>query len=74
SLFADPRVQRGDFEFALLDARHPLVRRAHDALGDAPVSGTSRLPARRSVFRRGASAMLVTEVFLPALADFHPPR
>ncbi|MEO1358209.1 MAG: chorismate lyase, partial [Pseudomonadota bacterium] len=74
SLFADPRVERGGFEFALLDARHPLVRRAHDALGDAPVVGTARLPARRSVFRRGASAMLVTEVFLPALARFQPPR
>ncbi|MDY7508954.1 chorismate--pyruvate lyase family protein [Ralstonia sp. 22086] len=74
SLFADPRVERGDFEFALLDARHPLVRRAHGALGDAPVAGTARLPARRSVFRRGASAMLVTEVFLPALSNFHPPR
>lgn len=74
SLFADPRVARGAFEFALLDARHPLVRRAHDALGDAPVAGTRRLPARRSVFRRGASAMLVTEVFLPALAGFQPPR
>ena len=74
SLFADPRVERGRFEFALLDARHPLVRRGHEALGDAPMTGTARLPARRSVFRRGASAMLVTEVFLPALADFHPPR
>lgn len=46
------RASRGDFEFALLDARHLLVRRAHAALGDAPVSGTERLPARRSVFRR----------------------
>jgi chorismate--pyruvate lyase len=73
SLFADPRVERGEFEFALLDARHPLVRRAHGALGDAPVMRTERLPARRSVFRRGASAMLVTEVFLPALAGFSPP-
>ncbi|OAI81278.1 chorismate--pyruvate lyase, partial [Ralstonia solanacearum] len=33
----------------------------------------ARLPARRSVFRRGVSAMLVTEVFLPALAAFDPP-
>ena len=74
SLFADPRVARGDFEFALLDTHHPLVRRAHHALSDAPITGVERLPARRSVFRRGASAMLVTEVFLPALAGFKPPR
>ena len=74
SLFADPRVERGKFEFALLDGRHPLVRRGQAALGDAPMTGTARLPARRSVFRRGASAMLVTEVFLPTLADFQPPR
>ena len=74
SLFADPRVERGRFEFALLDGHHPLVRRGQAALGDAPMTGTARLPARRSVFRRGASAMLVTEVFLPTLADFQPPR
>jgi len=43
-------------------------------LSDAPITGVERLPARRSVFRRGASAMLVTEVFLPALAGFKPPR
>ncbi|CBJ41984.1 chorismate--pyruvate lyase [Ralstonia solanacearum] len=73
ALFADPRVARGAFEFAQLDVRHPLVRRARAVLGGTPLGGMARLPARRSVFRRGASAMLVTEVFLPALAAFDPP-
>ncbi|MHA6910367.1 chorismate--pyruvate lyase family protein [Ralstonia pseudosolanacearum] len=73
ALFADPRVARGAFEFALLDGRHPLVRQAHAALGGTLPGAMARLPARRSVFRRGVSAMLVTEVFLPALAAFDPP-
>lgn len=67
------RALPGAFEFALLDGRHPLVRRAHAALGGTPPGAMARLPARRSVFRRGVSAMLVTEVFLPALAAFDPP-
>lgn len=46
SLFADPHTQRGDSEFALLDARHPLVRRTRDALGNTSVADMARLPTR----------------------------
>ena len=62
-LFSYPGFRRGAIEFLRLDARHPLYRRAA-ALG--PVATT--LWARRSRHRLGNQAVLVTEVFLPAVA------
>ncbi len=61
-LFSYPGFERGAIEFLRLDARHPLYRRAA-ALG--PV--TTTLWARRSRHRLGNQAVLVTEVFLPAV-------
>jgi len=64
-LFVDPAVRRDPFEFARLLPHHPLrlaLQRILPAMGPVPM-----LPARRSVFRRGAGIMLVTEVFLPDL-------
>lgn len=62
-LFTHPGFLRGAIEFRRLDQRHPLFRRAA-ALGF--VGDT--LWARRSLHRLGAQQVLVTEVFLPALA------
>jgi len=65
ALFVDPRVRRDPFQFARLTPCHPLrqaLQRVLPALASVPM-----LPARRSVFRRGGGAMLVTEVFLPDL-------
>lgn len=65
ALFVDPRVRRDPFQFARLSPHHPLrqaLQRILPALASVPM-----LPARRSVFRRGGGAMLVTEVFLPDL-------
>ncbi len=65
ALFVDPRVRRDPFQFARLSPHHPLrqaLQRVLPALASVPM-----LPARRSVFRRGGGAMLVTEVFLPDL-------
>jgi chorismate--pyruvate lyase len=65
ALFADPLVARGPFEYARLDPRHPLWRRASRLLG-------RKLPAlwaRRSLFRRRGRPLMVTEVFLPGLVD-----
>ncbi|ABF09930.1 chorismate lyase [Cupriavidus metallidurans] len=65
ALFVDPRVRRDPFQFARLTPCHPLrqaLQRVLPALSSEPM-----LPARRSVFRRGGGAMLVTEVFLPDL-------
>ena len=65
SLFSDPLILRGTLQFARLRARHPLVRRAADAVGADRLGYP--LFARRSLFRRKRGIMLVTEVFLPAV-------
>jgi len=70
SLFSDPLVRRAPIQFARLHAGHPLVRRVRLALG---VAACQQLPAhapllaRRSLFYRHGSLLLVTDVFLPAL-------
>jgi chorismate--pyruvate lyase len=64
-LFSHPGFRRGDIEFRRLDKRHPLYQRAV-ALG--AISRT--LWARRSLHRFGRQQVLVTEVFLPAVALF----
>lgn len=69
SLFSDPLVTRAPLQYARLHANHPLVRRI-----GAVIDLRSKLPpqlplyARRSLFRRHGSVMLVTDVFLPALS------
>jgi chorismate--pyruvate lyase len=65
TLFDDPLVARGALQFSLLHATHPLMQRIAklDLLGTA----ASSLYARRSLFTRRGSSLLVTEVFLPAL-------
>ncbi len=65
ALFRDPLVRRGPLEFARVDARHPLGRRARRVLGgELPA-----LWARRSLFHRRGRPLMVTEVFLPALLE-----
>ena len=64
-LFTDPLVHRTPFEYARVDARHPLWKRARQVFGrDFPV-----LWARRSLFRRHGRPLMVTEVFLPAIRE-----
>ncbi|RJF97776.1 chorismate--pyruvate lyase family protein [Noviherbaspirillum saxi] len=67
TLFGDPRVARGTLQYARLHAQHPLVRRASAALGQKHF--VSPLFARRCLYRRKNGVLLVTELFLPALAD-----
>ena len=76
TLFYDPRVTRGELEFARLRPGHPLVARVHAALGrDGSAQDTSVGPtdtiyfARRCVYRRRQGLLLVTEVFLPEVLD-----
>jgi chorismate--pyruvate lyase len=66
TLFYDPLVRRGSLEFARLGADHPLVRRAHAAIGGAGAQQPI-YHARRCVYRRRQGLLLVTEVFLPAV-------
>jgi chorismate lyase len=72
TLFGDPRVVRGSMQFARLRAQHPLARRACAAVGD----GQMDFPifARRCLYRRRNGALLVTELFLPAIADLKPAK
>lgn len=67
ALFTDPLVQRQPMQFGRLPRHHPLVRRLGSQWmggGELPV----HLLARRSVFLRRGTPLLVTEVFLPALS------
>ena len=64
-LFSDPTIERRPFRYRRIDARHALYDRAAAAAGCRPKS----FWARRSVFLRAGRAILVTEVFLPAILD-----
>jgi chorismate--pyruvate lyase len=61
-LFSHPGFVRGEIEYCRLDSRHPLFYRVAPY---APLEKT--LWARRSRHRLGDQAVLVTEVFLPAI-------
>jgi chorismate--pyruvate lyase len=64
-LFTDPLVRRAPFEYARVDARHPLWKRARQVFGhDFPT-----LWARRSLFHREGRPLMVTEVFLPTIRE-----
>ncbi len=67
TLFGDPLVRRGQLQFGRLPGNHPLALRACGATGMAPLQRP--LLARRCLFRRQHGVLLVTEVFLPAIAD-----
>ncbi len=66
TLFGDPRVMRGTLQFARLREQHPLARRARMAVGSDAVDFP--LFARRCLYRRKNGVLLVTELFLPAIA------
>lgn len=72
TLFNDPAVERGRLHFARIRPSHPLYQRAQQALGG--VALPAQLYARRSLFRRKQGVLLVTELFLPALAALAQPR
>lgn len=63
-LFNDPKVVRLPMEYRKINSSHPLYLRAQQV---APFPTTSSW-ARRSVFLKEGRPLLVTEVFLPAMA------
>ena len=69
TLFGDPLVKRGHLQFAKLLSAHPLAQRAAQALGRQDWEGA--LYARRCLYARKSGVLLVTEVFLPEIAN-HP--
>jgi len=72
TLFGDPKVLRGRLQYARLRAQHPLVERARAALGNEEFAAP--LFARRCLYRRRNGVLLVTELFLPAIAELKAPR
>lgn len=68
TLFYDPRVTRGELEFARLRPGHPLLARVNAALGRVDPARDTYF-ARRCVYRRRQGLLLVTEVFLPEVLD-----
>jgi chorismate lyase len=67
-LFADRSVLRYPLHYRMVSAADPLGRRIIKALPEI------RFPlwARRSVFYKEGVALLVTEVFLPAITELKP--
>jgi chorismate lyase len=72
TLFGDPRVVRGKLQYARLSVQHPLVKRARAALEHDVF--TAPLFARRCLYRRRNGVLLVTELFLPAIAELNAPQ
>lgn len=66
ALFADPRIERRPLHFRRLHGGHPLYCAAMAATGDE----LPPLWARRSAFCLHGAPLLVTEAFLPGLADY----
>lgn len=72
ALFGDPSIMRGALQHARLSARHPLAQRALAALPSREPG--AMLHARRRLYRRRRGLLLVTELFLPAIAQLMPRR
>lgn len=64
-LFTAADIRRSPLSVAQLPDTHPLDRQARAVVD---ISGNDPLWARRSLFWRACAPLLVTEVFLPALA------
>ena len=60
-LFSDPKVHRGDTQYARLQQRHPLFQTALEHVEAVPES----LWGRRTLFTIAARPLLVNEIFLP---------
>lgn len=65
-LFADPGFRRGEIEFRRLPVSDALYRRA---LAATLLPANTPLWARRSRHQLGQQSVVVTEVFLPAIAQ-----
>ena len=71
TLFGDPQVKRGQLHFARLQPNHPAMQRARLLLQreGLAINVCQSLFARRSLFHRRGGVMLVTELFLPSVAQ-----
>lgn len=67
-LFTHPGFVRGSLAYARIDHRHPLFAPAAAQLAVPPAT----FSARRCLHRYGTQAVLVSEVFLPAIEQLPP--
>jgi chorismate--pyruvate lyase len=74
ALFRDPQVRRGPLRFRQLRAPDRRYMGAAAALSARGLPVPPSLWARRSVFSAGGRQLLVTEVFLPAVASLPSAR
>jgi chorismate--pyruvate lyase len=74
ALFSDPLVRRGPLRFRQLRAPDRRYRGAAAELAARGLPVPRSLWARRSVFSAGGRQLLVTEVFLPAVASLRSVR
>lgn len=65
AFLSDPAVGRGQLEYLAVSRTHPLYGKSCRFMKSKP----AKLWARRSLFFRGKNAILVTEVFLPEIAE-----
>jgi len=68
-LFASPNMRRDEVEVACIRSGQRIFTRATQTLDSAPVS----IWGRRSVFYLSGKPLLVSEVFLPDIADCRVP-
>ncbi len=69
-LFADPTMQRSAIEVACVGQHKRLYRMALEGLP----GGSTEIWGRRSVFTLHSRPLLVSEFFLPPLAQHRPPE
>lgn len=74
ALFRDPRIVRGALQHARLSRRHALAQRTLAVLPPGTPDPGAMLHARRCLYRRQRGLLLVTELFLPAIAQLVPRR
>lgn len=68
-LYTDARIVAGALQATRLASGHALAKRARMAVPGLPAQ---RIPARRRLYRRGGTSLLVTELFLPAVMALNP--
>lgn len=66
ALFSNPRVTRGRLQYRRIRSGHPLARQARNAGLTLPLQN---MWARRSLFTLHGHALMVTELFLPAVLE-----
>lgn len=68
ALFSDPQVHQQSLRFFHIQKEHPLYQRVLQHIGHEYDHWPFSLMARRAIFIKNKTPLLVTEVFMPSLA------